>query len=170
MTNSMNSADVTQPAVFQALVAQGQALTEAWRNIPVPDRPLSEDALDALYQLGVGALQTGQFAQSEVAFALLLQHLPAHPDYLSGMGHALRGDGNPAAAALMHALALQSAAEEEKTDHAMDLAQVFIDARQPHAAEAVLTALPTQESAQPAIAQLLARARATRALIDRAEH
>ena len=170
MTNSMNSADVTQPAVFQALVAQGQALTEAWRNIPVPDRPLSEDALDALYQLGVGALQTGQFAQSEVAFALLLQHLPAHPDYLSGMGHALRGDGNPAAAALMHALALQSAAEDEKTDHAMALAQAFIDARQPHAAEAVLTALPTQVSAQPAIAQLLARARATRALIDRAEH
>ncbi len=140
MTNSMNSADVTQPAVFQALVAQGQALTEAWRNIPVPDRPLSEDALDALYQLGVGALQTGQFAQSEVAFALLLQHLPAHPDYLSGMGHALRGDGNPAAAALMHALALQSAAEDEKTDHAMALAQAFSDARQPHAAESVWSA------------------------------
>lgn len=175
MIDNMNalaetSSSSSSSSSFQTLVTQGQELTELWNNTPVPDRPLSEEALDVLYTLGMRALHAKQYTEAQVAFATLLQHLPAHADYLSGMAHALGGHGDAAGAVLLHALALQSAALEDKASHALSLAQAFIDVRQPDAAEAILNALPSNTTALPLFKQLQARTEAVRALIHRASH
>ena len=170
MSETLNTSPTTASVPLQALAAQGQELTELWNSTPLPDRPLSEEALDVLYNLGMRALQAEQYAEAQVAFAVLLQHLPAHVDYLAGMGHALSGYGDPAGAVMMHALALQSATMEDKVPHALSLAQSFIAVRQPEAAEAVLNALPSSAVALPLYQQLQARAQAVRALIDRVSH
>lgn len=170
MTDTLNTLPAAASMSLQTLSAHGQELTQLWNSTPVPDRPLSEEALDVLYSLGVRALQAEQYAEAQVAFAVLLQHLPAHVDYLAGMGHALSGYGDSAGAVMMHALALQSAPLEDKVSHALSLAQSFIAVRQPEAAEAVLHALPTRTTALPQYQQLQARAEAVRALIDRASH
>lgn len=170
MSNTLNISPSAASASLSALQVQGQELTELWNSTPLPDRPFSEEALDVFYSLGVSALQAGQYAEAQVAFAVLLQHLPAHADYLAGMGHALRGHGDPAGAAIMHALALQSAALESKTPYALSLAQAFIDVRQPQAAQAVLAALPSTASQLSQFQQLQVRAQAIQALIDRAAH
>lgn len=170
MSETLNTSPTVSSAAWQALTAQGQAITELWNSTPVPDRPLSEEALDVLYHLGMLSLQTEQYVDAQVAFAVLLQHLPAHADYLAGMGHALAGYGDAAGAVTMHALALQSAALEDKTVHALSLAQSFIAVRQPDAALAILSALPSSAMALPMFKQLQARIEAVRTLIDRASH
>lgn len=170
MSDTLNMPSSVAATSLSALMAQGHELTELWNSTPVPERPLSEEALDVFYSLGMSALQAGQYVDAQVAFAVLLQHLPAHVDYLAGMGHALSGHGDPAGAVMMHALALQSAALECKTPYALSLAQAFIDVRQPQAAQAVLAALPSAALQLPQFKHIQARAQAIQALIDRAAH
>jgi len=170
MTETLHTPLGKVSASFQDLISQGQELTEFWNNTPVPDRPLSEEALDVLYVLGVRALHAQQYLDAHVVFAVLLQHLPSHVDYLSGMGHALSGHGDTMEAVLLHALALQSAALEDKTTHALALAQAFLDVQQPDAADAILSALPSSAMVLPLYKQLQARAEAVQVLIQRASH
>jgi predicted Zn-dependent protease len=170
MSDTLNMPSSVAATSLSALMAQGHELTELWNSTPVPERPMSEEALDVFYSLGLSALQAGQYVDAQVAFAVLLQHLPAHVDYLAGMGHALNGHGDPAGAVMMHALALQSAALECKTPYALSLAQAFIDVRQPQAAQAVLAALPSAALQLPQFKHIHAQAQAIQALIDRAAH
>lgn len=170
MSETLNTSSPAMPTTLSNLMAQGQAMTELWNSTPLPDRPLSEEALDVFYSLGMSALQAGQFTQAQVAFSVLLQHLPAHVDYLAGMAQALQGQGDPAGATVMFALALQSATLECKTPHALSLAQAFTELRQPQAAQAVLAALPSADAELPQFKQIQAKAEAVQALIDRAAH
>jgi hypothetical protein len=170
MSETLNASTASEAVSLQALIDQGQALTEIWHGLSVPDRPLSEEAMEVLYILGLQALQAEKYTEAQGVFAILLHHFPANSNYLAGMGNALNGDGDLSGGVMLHALALQSASLADKTAHALALVQSFIAVRQPEAAQAVLDALPSSATAIPFYQQLQARAEAVRALIDRVGH
>lgn len=79
--------------------AQFDALIGAMRQAP-PSFPLDERALEAVYTLGFGFLESGDAAQARVSFDFLTAQAPAQARFWAGLGYCLLDCGAPGEAIL----------------------------------------------------------------------